>query len=214
MGFPGIPLQTSDYNNPFEMKLMKTISTTLILMLAITLGAQAAGEGVKSAKEIKKEAPRMIDRLNVSEFTNAELRIVEQRTLDATPDELWAFLGDSRKLPLFVKQVEKVTVNDQNADVNGQGGQRVCNFGGTALTEDIVYVVPERLFAYSAHDNELVSNHLGVIQLDQVGGQTVVTWYQYFDKGSKGFKSAMMKKMMPGILNKAMKNLEKEVQKS
>lgn len=195
------------------MKLIKNISATLILMLSLSLGLQATGNGVKSEKEIKKEAPRKIGKLSVSDFTDADLRLVEQRTLDATPEELWSFIGDSRKLPLFVKQVKKVTVHDEMAKENGEGTQRVCNFGGTDIQEDIVYVVPEKIFAYSAADNDLVSNHLGVIQLDQVGDQTVVTWYQYFDKGAKGFKSAMMKKMMPGILNKAMKNLEKEAKK-
>ena len=193
---------------------MKTPLTTIAsLLLLLGLSSNVHATGGKTAKEIKKEAPRNIGKLNVSEFTSAELQIVEQRSLDASTEEVWSFIGDSRKLPLYVKQIKKVTLHSDNATADEQGDTRVCNFGGTDLTEQIVYVQPEKIYAYQAADNELVSNHLGVITLEEQDGKTLITWYQYFDKGSKKFKAAMMKKMMPGVLNKGMKNIEKEVNK-
>ncbi|MEM7040164.1 MAG: SRPBCC family protein, partial [Bacteroidota bacterium] len=164
---------------------------------------QAAGDADKPSK---KSPPAKIGMLNIHDFTSAPLQVVKQRTVKATPEQLWAYINNSETLPKWVKQIKKV---DVSRDAEGNDVARTCSFGGDKINEDIVHVETNRVFAYKAHDNEMVSNHLGVVHIEPQGEESVITWYQFFDKGSNNMKASMMKMMMCGMLNKEMKNLEK-----
>lgn len=189
---------------------MKTqILNIATLLLLFAIGLKSKAEGGNGEKDLLKQAPRTIRHLSVNEFTSANLQIVKQARLDATPKQLWAYIGKSETLPQWVKQVKKVDVKYDESNAEGQGSERFCSFGGSQIHEEVVHVEPLKVFAYSATDNEMISNHLGVIHVEQDGDQSIVTWYQYFDKGSKGFKASMMKMMMPGMLKKALKKLGK-----
>lgn len=188
---------------------MKTLQLLMALgiILGTTFGAYAGG--TKTSK--KKIAPTKIGKVVPAEFTDAPLRIVMEKEMDATPEQIWEYLGDSRRLPLFVKQIKKVDLDASQAvsSESEEGASRVCSFGGTDLSEKIVAVVPNKLFAYQAMDNEMVSNHLAVIKITPTATGSTLTWYQFFDKGSNGMKASMMKMMMPGILKKAARKLDK-----
>jgi uncharacterized protein YndB with AHSA1/START domain len=187
---------------------MKTLQLLMALgiVLGTTFAAYAGGEKVS-----KKNAPTKIGNLVPASLTDAPLRIVIQKEMDASPEQLWAYLGDSRQLPKFMKQVKKVDLDARQAasSETEEGATRVCSFGKVPLTEKIVAVVPNELFAYQSQDNEMVSNHLGVIRITPTATGSTLTWYQYFDKGSNGMKASMMKMMMPGMLKKAVRRLDK-----
>jgi len=61
-------------------------------------------------------------------------------------------------------------------------------------------------------DMHLVKGHLGHIQLVKKNNGTEVTWTQYFYPNGNFLKRFMAKKvMMPFVMRKALKNLNKQV---
>ncbi|MEM0998780.1 MAG: SRPBCC family protein [Bacteroidota bacterium] len=188
---------------------MKSFPFTMMFALLLGLGSFAFAGGNAPEKVSKKEVPREIGGLKPADYTDAPLRVVIERELAASPAELWRYLGNSKTLPLWLKQVKRVDLEKAVHAVNEQGATRVCRFGNTPLSEKIVYIAEERLFAYQAADNAMLSNHLGVIKIEPHGEGSRLTWYQFFDKGSSGMKSSMIKLMMPGMIKKGVKRLDK-----
>ena len=183
----------------------------LALAVLFSINVQA-GDGDKSgAQKVKKkdfETNKMIGMLDVNKFTTADLEVVKQYRYDLSPEQVWKIVSVSENIPDMVKSVKSVKVNHSKEDDLGVGCVRECSFGGESLTEEVVYVEQNKVFAYKVMDNDMVSNHLGVMKLDKDGDGTVLTWYQYFDPGAKKMKASMMKMMMGGVLKDAMKNVE------
>ena len=183
-----------------------TLVTFSMLFLAWT-GGIAGNKTGKTMKIKEAKSKNEIGPVRVSQFTTADLQAFKSYRIKATPEKLWETIGDHESIPEWVPMVKHVRVNNSKADDAGVGCERVCTFGGSELTEKVVYQEDGRIMAYSAADNRMASNHLGVIEIIQEGEYSVVNWYQYFDpRGMKGF---MMKNMMGGTLKKALKNLEK-----
>lgn len=188
------------------MKTMK-IAATMILLLGMTFNLQASG--TKADKPSKKNAPTEVSMLKISDFTSADLQIVKQRHFDASPAQIWKYVSDSKTIPLYFKQVKKVNVDNSKAVESGVGTERMCSFGGDQIHETVVHVEDNSVFAYQVKDNDIMKNHLAIIRIEKDGEGSKMTWYQFFDKGPKGMKASMMKMMMPGMLKKGMKNLDK-----
>ncbi|MBL0312121.1 MAG: SRPBCC family protein [Holophagaceae bacterium] len=78
--------------------------------------------------------------------------------------------------------------HSRSATGPGQTGacsERVCDFGGKALREEIVAFEPGRSYSYRADmaRSEMkmpLSDHLGSFVIEQAEGGSVVTWKQYF----------------------------------
>jgi hypothetical protein len=67
----------------------------------------------------------------------------------------------------------------------GACSERVCDFGGKTLVEDILELEPGRRYAYSADMSRSqmkmpLREHLGTFDVEPDGGGSVVTWRQYF----------------------------------
>lgn len=70
-------------------------------------------------------------------------------------------------------------------DHPGACSERVCDFGGKALREEIVSYTEGRSYTYRAdmERSEMkmpLTDHLGSFEIEQVKGGSVVTWRQYF----------------------------------
>lgn len=181
----------------------------LALMAIGVNGIAAAMIEYKAPKLKDMKSKTMISNLKLSDYTTAELQAFKSLRIKATPEKLWETIGDHASIPEWVPMIKHVDVITTNADENGVGCERVCTFGGDKVYETVLYIEKNRLMAYKAADSEDISNHLGVIEIVQDGEYSIVNWYQYFD-ASKGMKGFMMKNiMMPRILKKALKNLDK-----
>ena len=79
------------------------------------------------------------------------------------------------------------------------------------LKEKIVHWDAPYSYAYMIADNHLVKDHLGHFTITQKNGYCLVTWDQYFYPQGIPLKKWMMKNlMMPNVMKRALKNLNKK----
>ena len=148
---------------------------------------------------------------NPKQFTNAPLQMQITRKIDLPAEKIWAILSDHKGMTDWMPMIKsvKITQNDPQGG-EGEGCQRVCEFGGDTLYEDIVHWDPPHGYAYMIQDNHMVNNHLGYVEIEAIDEErSKVSWYQYFVPQGNAFKKFMMKNlMMPNVLKKGLKNLE------
>jgi uncharacterized protein YndB with AHSA1/START domain len=75
--------------------------------------------------------------------------------------------------------------SDRGSGTLGVRSERVCNFGGKTLIENILEFEPGRRYAYSADMTRSqmkmpLRNHLGTFEVVPAEGGSVVIWRQYF----------------------------------
>ena len=120
----------------------------------------------------------------------APLQIELKFQLDVAPAEAFDLM--STRLAEWFAQIHDVTWDharsNRGASTLGVCSERVCNFGGKSLLEEIVEFEPGRRYAYridmaKSQMKMPIRNHLGTfaIEATSTGTASVVMWHQYFD---------------------------------
>ncbi len=147
------------------------------------------------------------------EFTKAPKQMQFSRLVKAPIEEVWAVVADHQGMTQWmpmIKHVELIKPDDKGTW--GEGCERHCTFGSDLLEEKIVFWDAPYGYAYRIADMHIVKDHLGHIQLLEKLDGTLVTWTQYYHPNGNAVKRWMAKNvMLPSVMKKALKNLEKKV---
>lgn len=158
--------------------------------------------------------PNLIkEELNVSSFTEAPLQITKTAYVDAPIDAVWKIVADHQGMTTWMPMIRQVHLTQANEQGEwGEGCERQCQFGPDLLNEKIVHWNPPYGYAYMIADMHLVNDHLGHISLSPEGKGTRIEWRQYFNPNGNAVKRFVAKKiMMPQVMSRALKNLNKKV---
>ncbi|MEW7292405.1 SRPBCC family protein [Aquimarina sp. 2304DJ70-9] len=150
--------------------------------------------------------------LNVKSFTNAPEQIQVSRLVEASIDNVWKVVADHQGMTQWMPMIKHVHLVKPDAKGTwGEGCERHCQFGNDLLQEKIVHWDPPYGYAYSIADMHIVKNHVGHIELMEKMDGTLITWTQYFEPQGNFVKKWMAKNiMLPQVMKKALKNLEKK----
>lgn len=151
--------------------------------------------------------------LQVNDYTDAPQQIQKTRLIDAAIEDVWKVVSDHQGMTQWMPMIKQVDLVQANtAGEWGEGCERHCHFGPDLLQEKIVHWDPPYGYAYMIGDMHLVKNHLGYIQLTPTNEGTLITWMQYFHPNGNFLKRFMAKRvMMPSVMSKALKNLNRKV---
>lgn len=151
-------------------------------------------------------------KFNPKEHTDAPQQIHKSRLIPAPIEKVWSVVADHKGMTQwmpFIKHVELVAPD--SAGSWGEGCERHCQFGSDLLKETIAHWDPPYGYAYSIADMHLVADHLGHIALVEKLDGTLVSWTQYYNPQGNALKKWMAKNvMLPKVMSKALKNLEKQ----
>ncbi|SEK70177.1 Polyketide cyclase / dehydrase and lipid transport [Aquimarina amphilecti] len=150
--------------------------------------------------------------LNVNQFTNAPKQLEIRRFINAPIDRVWDVISDHKAMTSWMPMIKDVDLI--KADSKGtweEGCERNCQFGPDLLEEKIVHWDPPYGYAYMISDMHIVKNHLGYFKLIEKMEGTEVVWTQYYDPNGNIIKKWMAKNvMLPSVMKKALKNLQKK----
>lgn len=148
-----------------------------------------------------------------TDYTKAPLQMEFSRKIQATPNEIWRLLSNHKALPSWIPKVKNSTVVDKGANGKEQEGTvREVRFGGDLLNETIVFWDETFGYAYSIADMHIVKNHVGHFNITEKLDGTIVSWSQYYEPQGNALKRWMAKNvMLPMVMKKALKNIEKSV---
>lgn len=150
--------------------------------------------------------------LDVRKYTDAPHQISITRNIRAKPEDIWRTLSDHQGMTQWMPMIKQVDL--VKADENGaweEGSERHCQFGPDLLKEKIVHWNAPTSYAYMIADNHIVKSHLGHFTITDKGNYCIVTWDQYFYPQGFAVKKWMMKNfMLPNVMKKALKNLDKK----
>lgn len=151
-------------------------------------------------------------KLNVTKFTDAPQQLQFSKKINAPITDVWKIVSDHKGMTQWVPMIKHVDlVVPDKQGVWGEGCERHCQFGGDVLEEKIVHWDPPYAYAYRISDMHIVKDHLGHIGLSEKLEGTLVTWTQYFIPQGNFVKKWMAKNvMLPFVMKKALKNLEKK----
>ena len=157
---------------------------------------------------------RQLGSLSVNQLTDAPLVIKKMAYLDATPEEVWAFISDSEGLPEWIMMVKDVDV-DHSRSVNGfsegVGTRRTCSVMGKKVVEEVVYYdAPDHYgFQLDFEATEMkmkMTESLFLFSIEETpDGKSLFTWRLYAENMS-GMRKFMFDKM---VIPKSVKNLVK-----
>ncbi|WP_299213341.1 SRPBCC family protein [uncultured Aquimarina sp.] len=150
--------------------------------------------------------------LDVNQFTNAPKQLQIQRFLNAPIHKVWEVVSDHQRMTSWMPMIKKVDLTKANSKGEWQEGcERQCQFGPDLLEEKIVHWDPPYGYAYTIADMHIVKNHLGYFKLIEKMEGTEVIWTQYYHPNGNIIKKWMAKNiMLPSVMKKALKNLEKK----
>ena len=148
-----------------------------------------------------------------TDYTKAPLQLEFSRMIQATPDEIWKVLSCHEAITSWIPQVKNSSVVDTGEDGEKQKGTvRDVQFGKDILKETIVFWDETFGYAYSIADMHIVKNHVGHFNITEKLDGTLVSWSQYYEPQGNALKRWMAKKvMLPSVMKKALKNLDKSV---
>lgn len=132
----------------------------------------------------------------------APLRIAERYRVDASPERLFAVLGDLEGITRFFPLIHHASV-EHAAGCAGEGSLRVCSIRGMGqVAEKVVWWREPVGYAYRADGRMIpLRRHLGLITItvDAQGG-SLLEWRQYFETryGPMGWMFPPMMRMMMG----------------
>lgn len=149
--------------------------------------------------------------LNIKEFTHASEQIKVNRLIKASITKVWQVVADHQGMTQWMPMIKHVNLVKPDKQGTWEAGcERHCQFGNDLLQEKIAFWDPPYGYAYMISDMHIVKNHLGHIQLTEKLEGTLVTWTQYFEPQGNFMKKWMAKNvMLPQVMKKALKNLEK-----
>ncbi|MEM1181789.1 MAG: SRPBCC family protein [Acidobacteriota bacterium] len=165
------------------MSLFKSVLSPAALA-AVTLLAPSLEVFAQGAAQAPP--PRIIGDVEVDKLTSAPLQLVRSVSLDASSEDVFAFIGDHSQWPGLLSAIETVSV----AGSGRVGSTRSFGLaGGGQIAERIVaYSEPgpqgTATFAYSVNPGNPfgVQGHLAVLALRPAdGGGTVLDYHQLFE---------------------------------
>jgi len=128
--------------------------------------------------------PRLPD---PKKFTQAPLRNRIRVLLNAPVGEVWALVGDHKRLPEYTAGIERVEVV---ADPGTGSDIRICHFKprdgsavGLSLREVVRWYEPGLGYATTSEPSEdfALKNDLSLVSVFASNNGTVITWDQHFD---------------------------------
>ena len=148
-----------------------------------------------------------------TDYTKAPLQLEISRKIQATPNEIWQLLSNHEALPKWIPQVKSSIVVEKGINEKEQEGTvRNVQFGKDVLKETIVFWNETFGYAYSIADMHIVKNHVGHFSITEKLDGTIVSWSQYYEPQGGALKRWMAKNiMLPTVMKKALKNIEKSV---
>ncbi len=152
-------------------------------------------------------------KFNVTQFTEAPQQLQFSRIVNAPIREVWKIISDHQGMTQWMPMIKHVdlVIPDKKGGWE-EGCERHCQFGGDVLKEKIAYWNPPYGYAYMIEDMHIVKDHVGHIELTEKLEGTLVTWSQYFYPQGNFAKKWMAKNvMLPFVMKKALKNLEKKI---
>lgn len=148
---------------------------------------------------------RVIDTINVDDYTRAPLQMTKMVRLEAAPGAVFSKLADYTKMPDWFPGMTEVGTDNAAAETeNGEGAVRVCSFDpGQIMTEDIVRFDPPDTLAYAIRDGNFmgVSGHLALVTIESEDGGSLVTWRQFFEHPDPDAFNAQGGAMLEGALD-------------
>ncbi|WP_298542167.1 SRPBCC family protein [uncultured Aquimarina sp.] len=150
--------------------------------------------------------------LDVKQFTVAPKQLRIERFIHAPIHKVWDVVSDHKGMTSWMPMIKEVDLTKANSQGEwGEGCERNCQFGPDLLEEKIVHWDPPYGYAYMIADMHIVKNHLGYFQLTEKIEGTEVIWTQYYDPNGNIIKKWMAKNiMLPSVMKKALKNLQKK----
>ncbi|XLS30282.1 SRPBCC family protein [Flavobacteriaceae bacterium M23B6Z8] len=150
---------------------------------------------------------------NVNKYTDAPKQLEITRLVRAPIEEVWAVVADHQGMTQWMPMIKHVNLVKPNPQGNWEEGcERHCKFGNDLLKEKIAFWDPPHGYAYMIEDMHLVKNHIAHVHLIEKLNGTLVTWTQYFHPNGNAAKKWMAKNvMLPYVMKKALKNLEKKL---
>ncbi|WP_108802828.1 SRPBCC family protein [Aquimarina sp. Aq107] len=150
--------------------------------------------------------------LDVNQFTNAPKQLDIGRFIKAPINKVWDVVSDHKGMTSWMPMIKEVdlTIANQSGEWK-EGCERRCQFGPDLLEEKIVHWDPPYGYAYMIADMHIVKNHLGYFKLIEKMEGTEIIWTQYYDPNGNIIKKWMAKNvMLPSVMKKALKNLQKK----
>ncbi len=142
--------------------------------------------------------------------SRAPLRIDARYCLAASPERLFALLGDLEGITRFFPMIHHAAVEHEGGCA-GEGSLRVCSVRGMGkVKERVVWWRRPQGYAYRA-EGPLVPlrNHLGVILITPDGASgSILEWRQYLETRF-GPASWLFPLMMRQLMNRAVRNIAK-----
>ncbi len=150
-----------------------------------------------------------------AELTASPLTHEYATRLGAAPQAVFAFITDFPRIPEWMPLISRVSVDDSEAEVQGQvGAVRVIEPPlGPTTRERVVAFEPGRLLAYAATDASLMGmfrNHLGVLTTEPhpLGG-THLTWLSHGSPGTLPMR-LLGRFIFRFVIGRSMRALEKK----
>ncbi len=152
---------------------------------------------------------RIVGGLDLDETTDAPLQLIKLAGLRASPEEVFAVVGDHVGMTGWVPGLTGVQLDSSEAAVEGEeGAVRVCEFAdGSRLREEIVGWNPPHMYAfhipdeYSFPEASSFEGHLTVFTCEPDGtGGTILAWRQYFNSEAPEAVRRMMAQIMEASL--------------
>lgn len=112
---------------------------------------------------------------NPSQYTNAPVRNRLRLELDATLVDVWAIVGDHKRLPEYSAGIEAVDVG---------GGVRTCQFrGGPSLRERVLWESANLGYAVTAEPGNAfgLDHSFSLVTVQPAGKGTALTWEERYD---------------------------------
>lgn len=133
-----------------------------------------------------------------------------QTTVEAPRDRVFAFLADHQKFArLFGGTCERI--KDGQGDVNGLGSVRRMGPGPLAFEETIVTFRPGERIEYTVTRGSPIKNHLGTVDLKDVGDATGIDYVIRFEAkipGTGGLIAGLLRTALKLNAHKALASLE------
>lgn len=142
-------------------------------------------------------------------FTGAPLRVSRHAFLETTPKDLYPFLVEPDKLPLWIEGVTGVTYDHAHSSSTGElgvGSLRSLDFGGTPDKERVVISDPGVRIGYRILSGPPVTAHLAIMTLKPSDGGVIFSWFQYYDP-SNLIASLFITPRVRSFVKGSMKNL-------
>ncbi len=170
-----------------------------------------------SGKADFRNESRVVNGVNVDEFTSAPLQRFKQVRLNAPPETVFDYVGNHEEMSDWLPMLHRVTVDHSNSQNGpqtcGVGSERLCELGPDHIRERIVVWEPDRMFAYRVLDGQKglpIDGGFGLLTFEPAGSRsTMMTWRIYYSPKKWNPKAAVMPQMVNLQLNGGLKNLVK-----